>query len=161
MSSLLNAVNVSSDGFIIGELPVNHNDVSIVTMEELYQAVRKIKSVVTSYTLGNWATDYFVYSIVGDNGKESTLANLQMVGINWYKQKNQDFGEDVFFALDNVNMFGGRIGLVHRDIDDGTYSFIWYHTAWDCTSGNSVSSDGKDYWACKVPGDVFVAVVHK
>lgn len=157
MSSLLNAVNTNPDKFIIGELPTKPGEVSIITIEDLYDSLRFMtgqnRDIVYDFSIA----DYYVYGIVGDKGIRSTIDNLQSVGLDWYRQKNKSVAKTVNWPNAGGSLypvFGGQLNYV-RKCRDKLYEFGWY-----CSSCHYGSSNDCDFWSNDVTNNVYVAVVH-
>lgn len=161
MDNLLNAVNTDPNRFLINELPIKSDDVSIVTMEELYNFFEDSfpkdsdkNGYDVAYPYNTY--DYYVYGIVGDEGLDSTLDNLRSVGINWYRQKNKAISEDYIISLNGINVFGGPLYHV-CSFDDDLYHFNWRYA-----NGKNIGmSYNPHYWGCRVPGNVYVVIVRR
>lgn len=86
MSFLLDAANVSTEGNkieVTGKLPAKVGNVSIMTIEQLFKQLYENKA-------NDWdMSTYYVYGISGEYGDDSTIENLQAVGLDWYKQLNK------------------------------------------------------------------------
>ena len=105
MSSLLEAVNASPNKIeITDQLPEHIGDVSIMTLDKLFEALtdtRKKSGSDYSYdpTFGYDISTYYVYGICDAKGitgsrTGSTFDNLQSLGLDWYKQLNKPIAYD-------------------------------------------------------------------
>lgn len=164
MSNLLNAANTNSDGFIIGELPTESGTVSIMTLEQLYKALGgtgRCGSGWDTMVSFNYST-LLIYAIndmsdTNDALFNSTIANLQAVSLDWYKQRNTPFYRGTHFENAGSGTHSVFGGLLHSVVNKhGSYYFKWYY--YDDSIDRSYSID---YWHDFVPGDVYVAVVRK
>lgn len=147
MEDLLNAANTNPDKFIIGKLPVKPNDVSIIKIEDLYDLLDRSKAN---------GGDYYVYGIVGADGKDSTSDNLKSVGVSWYMQKYEPTTYNCFWinvGVSHCSVFGGLLYGIGRT-NNYKYNLRWYYA-----EGVFSYSDREYYWRDCVDGDVYVAVV--
>lgn len=157
MSNSLDATDTDSDKFIIGKLPVNSDEVSIMTLAELFNSLKDKKDKHNDVVYSLDDTEYYVYGIAGENGKNSTLEDLQEVGVEWFRRKNVLTTPNSFWinAGESTHpVFGGplyRIGFVNK-----VARYCWYYSEIDHNNSLNMS-----YWYSHVPGDVCVAVVHK
>lgn len=178
MGSLLDAANAStsSDKFIIGKLPTNPGEVSIMTLIELHKALND--SIITLFdrvedpTGGFNTSTYYIYAINDTPGTndaliKSTINNLQEVGISWYKELNKHITSNKHWKVGNHKVFGGPLSCVscpsevhdptgRLNLDDGNYDFGWYYSEIDYKTGRSNFSY---YWYNFVSGSVCVAIV--
>lgn len=164
MSNLLDAANVSVDNFIIGELPVKPGDVSIMTLGQAYKVIGKpldnmvtVQDPINGYDIST----YYMYAIndaafTDDSVSNSTLTNLQMVGLDWYKKLNKPTRRDDHWnnaGEGTHSLFGGPLKLINKYNHD-LYVFSWYYS-----KSGYCSSDYISYWGFDVSGSVYVAIV--
>ena len=159
MSNLLDAVNVSTnkDEFLIGKLPTEPGEVSIMTLEQVYDALGGSSCDAYDPSYGYNTSTYYVYAVSdavdrNDLISVSTLANLQNIDIDWYKQLNKPDDINNHWTVGSYKVFGGPLQYVNYD--GGYYRFYWYNSE----SSHSYSDD-KYYWGSYVTRSVCVAVV--
>lgn len=162
MSNLLDVADTDSDKFIVGRLPPNSGDISLMTLEQLYIALggsirEREEKCDPLQRLGN--SEYYVYALNDTNGvddalSKSTITNLEAIDANWYKQLNKPDTFANHWIVGDYKVFGGPLHDIKR-YSNGTYDFSWYYSEHlnDC----SVSGG---HWRDSVSGSVYVAVVH-
>lgn len=165
MEGLLNAANVSTDKFIMGELPVNSGEVSIMTVKELFDALKKDAaytsleySSISSYDSVNDRSPnpiYYAYGIVGGEGLDSTPENLKAVGLDWYRQMNKPKSYNQVFSVNDQKLFGGPLSEIDHTKSDDAYRFYWRYSV-----GSGYYSHTSNYWDNDVFSSIYVAVVH-
>lgn len=165
MEGLLDAANVTPDKFTIGELPVESGEVSIMTLEQAYEALGgDLDDIDTVWdpTKGYNTSTYYMYAIndfggANDSISNSTLANLQSVDIDWYRQLNKPTTNDDHWAATKEGthlLFGGPLRYINRWNHD-TYTFGWHYSESERARSNHIR-----YWGDDVSCSVYVVVVH-
>ena len=165
MEGLLNVVNVSSDKFIIRELPVNSGDVSIMTVKDLFDALKKntgyasleYSSIQSYESVNDRGVNpiFSAYGIIGAEGLDSTPWNLKKVGLDWYKQMNKPKSYTQVFSVNDQKVFGGPLSEIDHTKGDDTYRFYWRYSV-----GSGYYSHSSNYWDNDVFSSICVAVVH-
>lgn len=153
MFKLRNASKANSGDFLIGKLPVKPNDVSIMTLDELYGSLLTNGSI-DFYT----CYDYCIYAVQGDKGVKSTSANLRKVDIDWYRQHDKGVFMDEFVRLNRVTLFGGALCHIDRK-DSGVYTLHYLRP--DTLFNNHVYSSDNGKWHGDVSGTTCVAVIYR
>lgn len=156
IGSLLEAANAEPNKIeVTDQLPTRVGDVSIMTIGELFNALEDCNkgNVNRSWsrsdpTEGYDTSTYYVYGISGKSGLNSTVSNLQAVGLDWYKQLNKPTPEQITFTSNGKTIFGGPFDEV------GKWDFQWSCNA-DCYGPSSY----KNCWDDNVASSVYVAVV--
>lgn len=152
MSSLLEAVNTSSNKIEVTDaLPTRVGDVSIMPLHKLYSLCSTDPN--NSYNIST----YYVYGIFDSTGETglatgSTVANLQAIGLSWYKQLNKPTTASQTWTQAGHKVFGGPFcsvggGSRHRD-------FGWWYA-----TGGSYRSSFSYCWNSYVDTSVYIAVV--
>ena len=154
MSNLLDAANASTDKFIIGKLPTNQGEVSIMTLAEIYTALGGSFKAVYDPSRGYDTSTYYVYAINdGQDLNHSTLIDLQDIDINWYRQLNKPTNHDDCWTLGKHTLMGGPL--------DGIYCYGYYYDfSWYYISDCNDSLFGSSCSESSVPGSTCVVVVH-
>lgn len=76
--------------------------------------------------MGYNMSTYYMYGIVGIDGKESTEQSLLSIPLSWYQQYIRPNGNPRTFSYNDKTIFGGPLHSVHYDVNAG-YEFFWYH----------------------------------
>lgn len=137
---------------VTSSLPTKVGDVSIMPLYILCSLCK------TDPTNDYNTSTYYVYGICDSTGSTgpatgSTSANLQVIGLQWYKQLNKPTERYQTWMQAGHEVFGGPLDEV---IDwGGSYGLSW----WYCTSDSSYSSLGGHYWNNGMDTSVYIAVV--
>ena len=153
MFKLRNVLKADKDNFIIGELPVKPNDVSIITLDKLYFSLTS-NGPIDFDTYYN----YCVYGVQGFEGTHSTSDNLQKVDIDWYRRNRKGLPCVELHAINKVALFGGLLCHIDRE-DSGFYTFRYLHSNGPFGTLTYSSDNGK--WKGTAPGSTCVAVIHQ
>ena len=159
MSSLLEAASAVPNKIeVTDKLPEHIGDVSIMTIEQAFDSLANSNIIndfnyhhdpSPNYTISK----YYVYGIDGYEGEDSTVENLQAVGLSWYKQHNKPTTASQTFTSNNKTIFGGPLNYVYYG-GSSRYRFGWYYSTSDYDA-----SYGSGYWDDRVSFSVYVTVV--
>lgn len=167
MSSLLEAASTVPNKIeVTDQLPVKVGNVSIMSIEQLFKALENSRDDNRSFCHHDPSpfsngTVYHVYGIVGLNGENSTIENLQAVGLDWYKQLNKPRRRTQTFINNGKTIFGGPLAEVCHNLEDGAdllYSLTWLHSVNFDAFGDAAHSDDSEFWGDGVCSSVYIAV---
>lgn len=162
MSNLLSAANTNPDKFIIGELPVNSGDVSIITVDELYNSLEDNSSFAHAIKMNYESVfdsnsndpTYYMYCIIDVKRSDPTLDSIKAIGIDWYRQLNKNTITEQVFSVGDKTLCGGPLFTIDH-YNNGDYDLGWY-----CYEGEVGNSRYNYNWRSYVVGSMHVVVVH-
>lgn len=162
MSNLLNSASVDTGKFIVGLVPLNSGDVSMMTVEELFNSLKDNSYLKYTSTLDHdsvYDTDsnnptFKVFCIAGAGRRTLTLENLKAVGIDWYSHSGRSIKSYQAFAVNGKPICGGPLFDIDRYADEN------YDIGWYSFEDSSHITNYHYCWRSYVVGSMHVVVVH-
>lgn len=138
-------------------LPTKAGDALIMTIRQAWKALGGSTSSVEitwDPSEGYNTSTYYVYSITGSNGVNSTSTDLKAVGISWFQQLNKPTTDGTYWRVGGYKVFGGPLYCISYNSNSDIYNLCWEYSK-DAIDG----SDRTEYWHSGAPGSVYVAIV--